>query len=87
MSGSVIESSGLNCLESDALAHRNLGQDSRGGSRNLFGGGQTKVLNGKLRAKPELRARSARVSRAKPKSRARSTRELRAKPKPRVEPE
>ena len=44
----------------------------RGGSRNLFWGGQTKVPNRKLRAKPESRARSARVSRAKPESRARS---------------
>ena len=35
-----------------------------------FGGGQTKVPNRKLRAKPESRARSARVSRAKPESRA-----------------
>ena len=31
----------------------------RGGSRNLFLGGQTKVPNRKLRAKPESRARSA----------------------------
>ena len=45
---------------------------ARGGSRNLFWGGQTKVPNRKLRAKPESRARSARVSRAKPESRARS---------------
>ena len=30
-----------------------------------FGGGQTKVPNRKLRAKPESRARSARVSRGK----------------------
>ena len=52
-----------------------------------FGGGQTKVPNGKLRAKPESRARSARVSRAKPESRARSARELRAKPEPRAKPE
>ena len=52
----------------------------RGGSRNLFWGGQTKVPNRKLRAKPESRARSARVSRVKPESRARSARELRAKP-------
>ena len=50
-------------------------------------GGQTKVLNRKLRAKPESRARSARVSRAKPESRARSARELRAKPEPRAKPE
>ena len=42
-------------------------------------GGQTKIPNRKLRAKPESRARSARVSRAKPESRARSARELRAK--------
>ena len=60
---------------------------SRGGSRNLFWGGQTKVPNRKLRAKPESRARSARVSRAKPESRARSARELRAKPEPRAKPE
>ena len=52
-----------------------------------FGGGQTKVPNRKLRAKPESRARSARVSRAKPESRARSARELRAKPEPRAKPE
>ena len=52
-----------------------------------FGGGQTKVPNRKLRAKPESRARSARVSRAKPESRARSPRELRAKPEPRAKPE
>ena len=52
-----------------------------------FGGGQTKVPNPKLRAKPESRARSARVSRAKPESRARSARELRAKPEPRAKPE
>ena len=52
-----------------------------------FGGGQTKVPNRTLRAKPESRARSARVSRAKPESRARSARELRAKPKPRAKPE
>ena len=52
-----------------------------------FGGGQTKVPNRKLRAKPKLRARSARVSRAKPESRARSARELRAKLEPRAEPE
>ena len=38
-----------------------------------FGGGQTKVPNRKLRAKPESRARSAR--------------ELRAKPEPRAKPE
>ena len=49
-------------------------------------GGETKVLNRKLRAKPELRARSARVSRAKPESRARNARELRAKLKPRAKP-
>ena len=60
---------------------------ARGGSRNLFWGGQTKVPNRKLRAKPELRARSARVSRAKPETRARSARELRAKPEPRAKPE
>ena len=74
---------------------------SRGGSRNLFWGDQTKVPNRKLRAKPESRARSARVSRAKPESRARSARvsrmkpesrarsarKLRAKPKPRAKPE
>ena len=58
----------------------------RGGSRNLFWGGQTKVLNRILRLKPESRARSARVSRAKPESRARSARELRAKPEPRAKP-
>ena len=52
-----------------------------------FGGGQTKVPNQRLRAKPESRARSARVSRAKPESRARSARELRAKPEPRAKPE
>ena len=52
-----------------------------------FGGGQTKVPNRKLKAKPESRARSARVSRAKPESRARSARELRAKPEPRAKPE
>ena len=52
-----------------------------------FGGGQTKVPNRKLRAKPESRARSARISRAKPESRARSARELRAKPEPRAKPE
>ena len=39
----------------------------RGGARNLFWGGQTKVPNRKLWAKPESRARSARVSRAKPR--------------------
>ena len=53
----------------------------------ILGGGQTKVPNRKLRAKPESRARSARVSRAKPESRARSARELRAKPEPRAKPE
>ena len=42
---------------------------------------------GKLRAKPEARARSARELRAKPESRARSARELRAKPEPRAKPE
>ena len=52
-----------------------------------FGGGQTKVPNRNLRAKPDSRARSARVSRAKPESRARSARELRAKPEPRAKPE
>ena len=52
-----------------------------------FGGGQTKVPNRKSRAKPESRARSARVSRAKPESRTRSARELRAKPEPRAKPE
>ena len=57
--------------------------DIRGGSR----GGQTKVPIRKLRAKPESRVRSARVSRAKPESRARSARELRAKPEPRAKPE
>ena len=51
-----------------------------GGSRNLLWRGQTKVPNRKLEAKPESRARSARVSRAKAESRARSARELRAKP-------
>ena len=50
-------------------------------------GGQTKVPNRELKAKPESRARSAQVSRAKPESRARSARELRAKPKPRAKPE
>ena len=50
-------------------------------------GGQTKIPNRKLRAKPESRARSARVSRAKPESRAWSARELRAKPEPRAKPE
>ena len=55
--------------------------------RIYFGGGQTKVPKRKLRAKPESRARSARVSRAKPESRARSARELRAKPEPRAKPE
>ena len=53
----------------------------------ILGGGQTKVPNRKLRAKPESRARSSRVSRAKPESRARSARELRAKPEPRAKPE
>ena len=56
----------------------------RGGSRNIFWGGQTKVHNRKLGAKPESRARSARVSRAKPESRARSARESRAKPESRA---
>ena len=46
-----------------------------------FGGGQTKVPNRKLRAKPESRARSAQVSRAQ------SARELRAKLEPRAKPE
>ena len=50
-------------------------------------GGQTKIANQKLRAKPESRARSAQESRAKPESRARSARELRAKPEPRAKPE
>ena len=52
-----------------------------------WGGGRTKVLNRKSRAKPESRAWSTRVSRAKPESRARSARDLRAKPKPRTKPE
>ena len=52
-----------------------------------FGGGQTKVPIRKLRAKPESRARSARVSRAKPESKPRSARELRAKLEPRAKPE
>ena len=52
-----------------------------------FGGGQTKIPNRKLRAKPESRARSARVLRAKPESRALRARELRAKPEPRAKPE
>ena len=52
-----------------------------------FGGAKTKVPNRKLRAKPESRARSARVLRAKPESRARSARELRAKPEPRAKSE
>ena len=64
------------------LRGRGLG---RGGSRNLFWGGPNQGR--KLRAKPESRARSARVSRAKPESRARSARELRAKPEPRAKPE
>ena len=42
-------------------------------------GAQTKVLNRKLRTKPESRAQSARVSWAKRESRAQSARELRAK--------
>ena len=68
-----------------SLRHR---LSSRGGSRNLLGGGgQTKVPNQKLKAKPESRVRSARVSRAKLESRARSARELRAKPEPRAKPE
>ena len=53
-----------------------------GADPGIYFGGQTKVPNRKLRAKPESRARSARVSRAKPESRARSARELRAKPEP-----
>ena len=48
--------------------------------------GGNQAPNRKLRAKPESRARSARVSRAKPESRARSARELRAMPEPRTEP-
>ena len=50
-------------------------------------GGQTKIPNRKLRAKPESRAQSSKVSRAKPESRARSARELRAKPEPKAKPE
>ena len=53
----------------------------------ILGGAKPRVPNRKLRAKPESRARSARVSRAKPESRARSARELRAKPEPRAKPE
>ena len=49
-----------------------------------FGGPNEMLSNRKLRAKPESRARSARVSRAMPESRARSARELRAKPEPRA---
>ena len=63
-------------------------EPSRGGSRNLFGGGQTKVPNRKLRAKPNRGRQApefgARVWRAKPESRARSARELRAKPESRA---
>ena len=62
------------------------GRDAGADLRIYFGGGQTKVPL-KLRAKPESRARSARVSRVKPESRARSARELRAKPEPRAKPE
>ena len=49
----------------------------QGRIQEFFFGGQTKVPNRKLRAKPESRARSARVSRAKLESRA--------KPEPRGE--
>ena len=41
-----------------------------GADPGIYFGGQTKVHNRKLRAKPESRGRSARVSRAKPESRA-----------------
>ena len=51
-----------------------------------FRGAKPRSPIGKLRAKPESRARSARVSRAKSESRARSARELRAKPEPRTKP-
>ena len=41
---------------------------SRGGSRNLFGGGQTKVLNRILRGiEARIEVRSARVSRGSPR--------------------
>ena len=60
---------------------------SQGRIQEFILGGQTKVPNRKLRAKPESRARSSRVLRAKPESRARSTRELRTKPEPRAKPE
>ena len=60
---------------------------TRGGSRNLFWGGPNQGPQSKVEAKPESRARSARVSRAKPESRARSARELRAKPEPRAKPD
>ena len=58
-----------------------------GADSGIYFGGQTKVPNRKLRAKPESRARRSRVSRAKPESRAQSARELRAKPEPRAKPE
>ena len=58
-----------------------------GADPGIYFGGQTMVPNRKLRAKPESRAQSARVSTAKPESRARSARELRAKPEPRAKPE
>ena len=58
------------------MHYRNPGADP-----GIYFGGQTKVPNRKLRAKPESRARSARVSRA------RSAREFRAKPEPKAKPE
>ena len=57
---------------------------SQGRIQEFILGGQTMVPNRKLRAKPESRARSTRVSRAKPESRARSTRVSRAKPESRA---
>ena len=53
----------------------------------IFLGGPNQGSQSKIKGKPELRARSARVSRAKPESRARSVRDLRAKPEPRAKPE
>ena len=67
------------CFPAVAISQRRI--------QELILGGQAKVPNRKLRAKPESRARSARVSRAKPESRARSAQELRAKPEPRAKPE
>ena len=64
-------------LQRNSSDHR---QQSLADPGIYFGGSQTKIPNRKLRAKPESRARSARVSRAKPESRARSAQELRAKP-------